>query len=80
MVLFLGSMIEDNETLRRTRANFDSMMWSEKLYLDQGRFPGNAAQQDYHMPNVITVRVQTGKCCFHTCINIYNCALISVCY
>lgn len=80
LVLFLGSMIEDDEALRRTRANFDETIQSEKLCLDQEHFPGKAVQQDYHMPDVITVRVQTGKCCFKMCINIYNCALISICY
>uniref|UniRef100_A0A8C0C2M0 IQ motif and ubiquitin domain containing n=1 Tax=Buteo japonicus TaxID=224669 RepID=A0A8C0C2M0_9AVES len=61
LVLFLGSMIEDDEALRRTRANFDETIQSEKLCLDQEHFPGKAVQQDYHMPDVITVRVQTGK-------------------
>lgn len=64
MVLFLGSMIEDDETLRSTRANFDETIQSEELRLDQERSPGKAVQQDYHMPDVITVRVQTGKCWF----------------
>ncbi|XP_069658113.1 IQ motif and ubiquitin-like domain-containing protein isoform X3 [Haliaeetus albicilla] len=54
-----GSMIEDDEALRRTRANFDETIQSEKLCLDQEHFPGKAVQQDYHMPDVITVRVQT---------------------
>ncbi|KAM6091243.1 LOW QUALITY PROTEIN: IQ motif and ubiquitin-like domain-containing protein [Theristicus caerulescens] len=54
-----GRMIEDDEALRRTRANFDETVQSEKLCLDQEHFPGKAVQQDYHMPDVITVRVQT---------------------
>ncbi|XP_037244809.1 IQ and ubiquitin-like domain-containing protein [Falco rusticolus] len=54
-----GNMIEDNETLRRTRANFDETILSEQLYLDQECFPGKAVQQDYHMPDALTVRVQT---------------------
>ncbi|XP_064302372.1 IQ and ubiquitin-like domain-containing protein [Phalacrocorax carbo] len=54
-----GSMIEDCEAFRRTRTNFDETIQSEKLCLDQEHFPGKAVQQDYHMPDVITVRVQT---------------------
>ncbi|XP_050763898.1 IQ and ubiquitin-like domain-containing protein [Gymnogyps californianus] len=54
-----GSMIEDDEALRRTRPNFNETIQSEKLHLDQGHFPGTAVQQDYHMPDVITVRIQT---------------------
>ncbi|KAM6302037.1 IQ motif and ubiquitin-like domain-containing protein [Podargus strigoides] len=54
-----GSMIEDNEALGRTRANFDETIQSEKLSLHEERFPVQAVQQDYHMPDVITVRVQT---------------------
>ncbi|KAK2517028.1 Iqub [Columba livia] len=54
-----GSVIEDNETLRSTGANLDETIQSEKLCLDQERFPGKAVQEDYHMPDVITVRVQT---------------------
>ncbi|KAM7127675.1 IQ motif and ubiquitin-like domain-containing protein isoform 2-T3 [Ciconia maguari] len=54
-----GSMTENDEALRRTRANFDETIQSEKLCLDQEHFPGKAVQQDYHMPDVITVRVQT---------------------
>ncbi|XP_054077867.1 IQ and ubiquitin-like domain-containing protein isoform X3 [Rissa tridactyla] len=54
-----GSMTEDNETSRRTRANFEDAIWPVKLYLHQEHFPAEAVQQDYHMPDVITVRVQT---------------------
>ncbi|XP_076185980.1 IQ motif and ubiquitin-like domain-containing protein isoform X4 [Aptenodytes patagonicus] len=54
-----GSMIEDDEALRSTRANFDETIQSEELCFDQEHFPGKAVQQDYHMPDVITVRVQT---------------------
>ncbi|XP_075349315.1 IQ motif and ubiquitin-like domain-containing protein isoform X2 [Mycteria americana] len=54
-----GGMTENDEALRRTRANFDKTIQSEKLCLDQEHFPGKAVQQDYHMPDVITVRVQT---------------------
>ncbi|XP_048156369.1 IQ and ubiquitin-like domain-containing protein isoform X1 [Corvus hawaiiensis] len=46
-----ASMIEDNETLRKT----DETVQSENLE----RFPREVIQQDYHMPDVITVRVQT---------------------
>uniref|UniRef100_A0A8C0F149 IQ motif and ubiquitin domain containing n=1 Tax=Bubo bubo TaxID=30461 RepID=A0A8C0F149_BUBBB len=53
-----GSMIEDDEALRRTKADFDETIQSEKLCLDQKYFPGKAVQQDYHMPDVVTVRVQ----------------------
>ncbi|KAM9633983.1 IQ motif and ubiquitin-like domain-containing protein isoform 2-T4 [Morphnus guianensis] len=54
-----GSMIEDDEALRRTRTNFDETIQFEKLCVDQEHFPGKAVQRDYHMPDVITVRVQT---------------------
>lgn len=63
MVLFLASMIEDNETLRKT----DETVQSKNLE----RFRGEVIQQDYHMPDVITVRVQTSKCWFCTCIDTY---------
>ncbi|CAN0081824.1 unnamed protein product [Bubo scandiacus] len=53
-----GSMIEEDEALRRTKADFDETIQSEKLCLDQKYFPGKAVQQDYHMPDVVTVRVQ----------------------
>ncbi|XP_052646438.1 IQ and ubiquitin-like domain-containing protein isoform X4 [Harpia harpyja] len=59
-----GSMIEDDEALRRTRTNFDETIQSEKLCLDPEHFPGKAVQQDYHMPDVITVRVQTDSDAF----------------
>ncbi|XP_032543095.1 IQ and ubiquitin-like domain-containing protein isoform X2 [Chiroxiphia lanceolata] len=49
------SMSEDNETIRRTGPNFKKTMQSE----NQEHFPGKVVQQDYHMPDVITVRVQT---------------------
>ncbi|XP_051651425.1 IQ and ubiquitin-like domain-containing protein isoform X4 [Manacus candei] len=49
------SMTEDNETIRRTGPNFEKTMQSE----NQEHFPGKVVQQDYHMPDVITVRVQT---------------------
>lgn len=61
MVLFLASMIEDNETLE-TGSETDH---SE----DQEYFLGEVIQPDYHMPDVITVSVQTGKCCFCMFIN-----------
>ncbi|XP_026724467.1 IQ and ubiquitin-like domain-containing protein isoform X2 [Athene cunicularia] len=51
-------MIGDDEALRKIRADFDETIQSEKLCLDQKYFPGKAVQQDYHMPDVITVRVQ----------------------
>ncbi|XP_071659468.1 IQ motif and ubiquitin-like domain-containing protein [Patagioenas fasciata] len=54
-----GSVIEDNETLRSATANLDETIQPEKLCLDQEHFPGKAVQEDYHMPDVITVRVQT---------------------
>ncbi|XP_064512210.1 IQ motif and ubiquitin-like domain-containing protein isoform X3 [Pseudopipra pipra] len=49
------SMTEDNETIRRTGPNFEKTMQSE----NQEHFPGKVVQQNYHMPDVITVRVQT---------------------
>nr|XP_010297716.1 PREDICTED: IQ and ubiquitin-like domain-containing protein [Balearica regulorum gibbericeps] len=54
-----GSMIEDDEALRRTKAKFDETIQSEKFCPDQEHSPGKAVQQVYHMPDVITVRVQT---------------------
>ncbi|KAM9246548.1 IQ motif and ubiquitin-like domain-containing protein [Leptosomus discolor] len=54
-----GSMIEDDEARRRTGADNFETIQSEKLCLDQEHFPGKAVQQDYRMPDVITVRVQT---------------------
>nr|XP_009933517.1 PREDICTED: IQ and ubiquitin-like domain-containing protein [Opisthocomus hoazin] len=54
-----GSMVKDDEALRRTRANFDETIQSEKLCLYGEHFHGKAIQQDYHMPDGITVRVQT---------------------
>ncbi|XP_009978772.1 PREDICTED: IQ and ubiquitin-like domain-containing protein, partial [Tauraco erythrolophus] len=54
-----GSVIEDDEAVRRTWATFDETIQSEKLCLDQEHFPGKGFQQEYHMPDVITVRVQT---------------------
>ncbi|XP_009068156.1 PREDICTED: IQ and ubiquitin-like domain-containing protein [Acanthisitta chloris] len=53
------SNIEDNETLRRPGPNFDENIQSDELCLDHERFPGAVFQQDYHMPDVITVRVET---------------------
>ncbi|XP_063998075.1 IQ and ubiquitin-like domain-containing protein isoform X3 [Pogoniulus pusillus] len=53
-----GSTIKDDEALRRARANADETIQSEKLQCDQEDSPGKAVQQDYHMPDVITVRVQ----------------------
>ncbi|XP_053834541.1 IQ and ubiquitin-like domain-containing protein [Vidua macroura] len=50
-----ASMIEDNETLGKT--NSDETVQSE----NQERFPGEVIQKDYHMPDVITVRIQTGS-------------------
>ncbi|XP_059703190.1 IQ and ubiquitin-like domain-containing protein [Haemorhous mexicanus] len=46
-----ASMIKDNETPRKTWPNFEN----------QEHFSGEVTQQDYHMPDVITVRVQTGS-------------------
>ncbi|XP_030334142.1 IQ and ubiquitin-like domain-containing protein isoform X1 [Strigops habroptila] len=63
-----GSMIEDNETPGRTRANLDETDQSEKLCLDQEHFPGKAVQQDYHMPDVITIRVQADSDSFQDVI------------
>ncbi|XP_068045950.1 IQ motif and ubiquitin-like domain-containing protein [Anomalospiza imberbis] len=51
-----ASMIEDNEAPRKTGPNSDETVQFE----NQERFPGELIQQDYHMPDVITVRVQTG--------------------
>ncbi|XP_071597116.1 IQ motif and ubiquitin-like domain-containing protein [Heliangelus exortis] len=53
------NLIEDNETLEKTRAGFDETVRSEEKHLDQEHFPGEAVQKDYHMPDVITVRVET---------------------
>lgn len=60
-------MIEDNETLRKTGPNFDETVQSE----NQEPFPGEVIAEDYHMPDVITVSVQTGKCWFCTFIDTY---------
>lgn len=62
--IFLGSIIEDNKTLMWSVATFHETIQCEKLHLDLGHFPRKAVQQDYCMPDVITVRVQTGKWCF----------------
>lgn len=67
MVLFLAGMIEDNEALRKTGSNFDETVQSE----NQEYFYGEVIQEDYHMPDVITVSVQTGKCWFWTFIDTY---------
>lgn len=45
-------------------ATFHETIQCEKLHLDLGHFPRKAVQQGYRMPDVITVRVQTGKWCF----------------
>ncbi|KAL9853445.1 IQ motif and ubiquitin-like domain-containing protein isoform 2-T5 [Geothlypis trichas] len=45
------SMIQDNGTPRNTWPNFEN----------QECLPGEVIQQDYHMPDVITVRVETGS-------------------
>nr|XP_002190741.4 IQ and ubiquitin-like domain-containing protein isoform X1 [Taeniopygia guttata]XP_030112500.3 IQ and ubiquitin-like domain-containing protein isoform X1 [Taeniopygia guttata]XP_030112523.3 IQ and ubiquitin-like domain-containing protein isoform X1 [Taeniopygia guttata]XP_030112532.3 IQ and ubiquitin-like domain-containing protein isoform X1 [Taeniopygia guttata] len=52
-----ASMIEDNEMPRKIGPNSDETVQSE----DQEHFPGEVIQQDYHMPDVLTVRVQTGS-------------------
>lgn len=52
---------------RKIGPNSDETVQSE----DQEHFPGEVIQQDYHMPDVLTVRVQTGKCCFCRFINTY---------
>lgn len=65
LVLFLVSTTEDNETLTKTN---DEAVQSE----NQEHFPGEVIQQDYHMPDVITVKVQTGKCWFWTFIDTYR--------
>ncbi|XP_047921637.1 IQ motif and ubiquitin-like domain-containing protein isoform X4 [Anser cygnoides] len=54
-----GSIIEDNKTLMWSMATFCETIQSEKLHLDLGHFPRKAVQQDYCMPDVIPVRVQT---------------------
>ncbi|XP_050180331.1 IQ and ubiquitin-like domain-containing protein isoform X2 [Myiozetetes cayanensis] len=58
------SMIEDNETLRRTGPNFEKTVQSE----NQQHFPGQGIRQDYHMPDVITVRVQTDSDSFQAVV------------
>ncbi|XP_058661058.1 IQ and ubiquitin-like domain-containing protein [Ammospiza nelsoni] len=45
------SMIKDNGTSWKTWPNFEN----------QECFPGEVIQQDYHMPDVLTVRVETGS-------------------
>ncbi|XP_048793897.1 IQ and ubiquitin-like domain-containing protein isoform X1 [Lagopus muta] len=50
-----GSIIQ---TVVWSRAEFHETTQSEKLCLDLELLPSKAAQQDYHMPDVITVRVQ----------------------
>ncbi|XP_032913650.1 IQ and ubiquitin-like domain-containing protein isoform X2 [Catharus ustulatus] len=50
------NMIKDNETLKKTRPNFNETVQSK----NQKHFPGKSIQQNYHMPDVITVRVQRG--------------------
>ncbi|KAF4790264.1 IQ and ubiquitin-like domain-containing protein [Turdus rufiventris] len=52
-----ASMIKDNETLKKTRPNFNETVQSK----NQKHFPGKSIQQNYHMPDVITVRVQRGS-------------------
>ncbi|RMC10208.1 hypothetical protein DUI87_13009 [Hirundo rustica rustica] len=51
------SLIEDNESLWNTGPNFEETVQSE----NKECFPGEVTQQDYHMPDVITVRVPTGS-------------------
>lgn len=55
----LGSVIEGTQTVMWSRAEFHETTQSEKLCLEV--LPSKAAQQDYHMPDVIAVRVQMGK-------------------
>lgn len=51
-----GSVIEGTQTVMWSRAEFHETTQSEKLCLEV--LPSKAAQQDYHMPDVIAVRVQ----------------------
>ncbi|XP_042671971.1 IQ and ubiquitin-like domain-containing protein [Centrocercus urophasianus] len=57
-----GSIIQ---TVMWSRAEFHETTQSEKLCLDLELLPSKAAQQDYHMPDVITVRVQMDSESFH---------------
>ncbi|XP_015484663.1 IQ and ubiquitin-like domain-containing protein isoform X2 [Parus major] len=52
-----ASMTEDNETVRKSGSNFDGTVQPE----NQGGFPEKVIQQDYRMPDVVTVRVETGS-------------------
>eukprot|EP00076_Gallus_gallus_P017818 XP_015137639.1 IQ and ubiquitin-like domain-containing protein isoform X4 [Gallus gallus] len=58
-----GSVIEGTQTVMWSRAEFHETTQSEKLCLEV--LPSKAAQQDYHMPDVIAVRVQMGSDSFH---------------
>lgn len=58
-----GSIIEGTQTVMWSRAEFHETTQSEKLCLEV--LPSKAAQQDYHMPDVIAVRVQMGSDSFH---------------
>ncbi|XP_005519284.1 PREDICTED: IQ and ubiquitin-like domain-containing protein [Pseudopodoces humilis] len=49
-----ASTTEDNETVRKSGSNFDGTVQPE----NQGGFPEKVIQQDYCMPDVITVRVE----------------------
>ncbi|XP_040505050.1 IQ and ubiquitin-like domain-containing protein isoform X6 [Gallus gallus] len=58
-----GSVIEGTQTVMWSRAEFHETTQSEKLCLEV--LPSKAAQQDYHMPDVIAVRVQMDSDSFH---------------
>lgn len=58
-----GSIIEGTQTVMWSRAEFHETTQSEKLCLEV--LPSKAAQQDYHMPDVIAVRVQMDSDSFH---------------
>ncbi|OXB71202.1 UNVERIFIED_CONTAM: hypothetical protein H355_010138 [Colinus virginianus] len=60
-----GSIIESTQTVMWGRDEFHEAIQTEKLCLDLELLPRKAAQQDYHMPDVITVRVQTDSDSFH---------------
>ncbi|XP_021240471.1 IQ and ubiquitin-like domain-containing protein isoform X3 [Numida meleagris] len=60
-----GSIIESTQTVTWSWAEFHETIQCEKLCLDLGVLPSKAAQQGYHMPDVITVRVQMDSDSFH---------------
>ncbi|XP_065599579.1 IQ motif and ubiquitin-like domain-containing protein isoform X3 [Cyrtonyx montezumae] len=60
-----GSIIESTQTVMWGRDELNEAIQTEKLCLDLELLPVKAARQDYRMPDVITVRVQTDSDSFH---------------